>query len=91
MMIARISFWNRVVKAGLENIIKLVQTVHDSIVVDCPKKYLKWVVETFHQVFKDLIANIKKLFGYDWKVPLDCECSYGDNQKDVTTVDLSQV
>lgn len=91
MMIARISFWNRVVKAGLENIIKLVQTVHDSIVVDCPKEYLKWVVETFHQVFKDLIANIKKLFGYDWKVPLDCECSYGDNQKDVTTVDLSQV
>lgn len=86
MTIARISMYNRVKKAKLLHIIKFIQTVHDSIMVDCPEEYVQWVVNTFHQVFADLQKNIKKLFGYEWVVPLTCETYGGLNQKEV--VDL---
>ena len=83
MMLARISFWNRVQKEKWASLVKLVSTVHDSIVVDAPS-YLKDIIcEMFIQVFKDLPANIKKVFKYDWIVPLDCECKFGNNMKDM--------
>lgn len=81
MMIARISFWNRLKKMGLSNNVKLITTVHDSIVVDAPSEYLNTIVKLFYDVFADLPANIKKLFGYEWKVPLACECKAGPNMK----------
>lgn len=86
MMIARISFWNRLKKMGLSNNIKLITTVHDSIVVDAPSEYLNTIVKLFYDVFADLPANIKKLFGYEWKVPLACECKAGPNMKNQTKV-----
>jgi DNA polymerase I-like protein with 3'-5' exonuclease and polymerase domains len=84
MSIARVSFWNRLKKLGLETVIKLVSSVHDSIVVDAPKKYLKLIAELFYAVFRDLQENIRKLYGYDWKTPLGCEVKYGPNMKDMT-------
>lgn len=75
MMIARISFTNRLQKLGWP--VLLISTVHDSIVVDCPDEYIHRVAKLFYDVFDDLQGNIKKLFGYDWKVPLDCECKFG--------------
>ena len=86
MTIARISFYNRVKKAGLLHIIKHIQTVHDSIMVDCPDEHVQWVVNQFHEVFAVIPKNIKKLFGYEWVVPLQCETYGGLNQKEV--VDL---
>ena len=83
MSIARISFFNRLKKLGLEKIILLVSSVHDSIVVDAPKEYLQLVSTLFLEVFRDLPANIKKLFNYDWKTPLTCEVKWGMNMKDM--------
>ena len=40
MSLARISFWNKLVKQELQNSVKIVSSVHDSIVVDAPSKYL---------------------------------------------------
>jgi hypothetical protein len=42
----------------------------------------------FHGVFHDIPANIKKLFGYEWKVPLGCEVKAGPNLKDMEEVKL---
>jgi DNA polymerase I len=81
MMIARISAFNRIKKLGWP--VLFVQTVHDSIVVDCPEEYAQRVVNLFHEVFKDLQQNIKKIFGYSWVVPLECETKVGHNQKDM--------
>lgn len=81
MMLARISFYNRLKKLGCP--VLLLQTVHDSIVVDCPNEYVQRVAQLFHEVFKDLQANIKKIFGYTWVVPLECEVKAGPNQKDM--------
>ena len=78
MVIARVSLFKRLQK--LDWPVKLVQTVHDSIVADTPFEYVQPMCNLYHQVFTDLIPNIKKVFGYDWKVPLECECYYGQNQ-----------
>lgn len=87
MMLARISLSNRLKKLGWP--VLLIQTVHDSIVVDCPSEYVQRMCNLFHEVFKDLQANIKKLFGYEWVVPLECEVKAGPNQKDMKEIKYS--
>lgn len=77
MTVARVSAFNRL--GGLEGI-KLVQTVHDSITVDCEDKHTKFVAKTFYEVFRDLQKNIKKVFNYEWVVPLEGEVKIGVNQ-----------
>lgn len=60
--------------------------MHDSIVVDSPAEHLQIVTQLFHDVFRDLQANIKKLFGYEWKVPLACEVKAGKDMKNMSLV-----
>lgn len=88
MTIARVSFMNRLKKLKLDSV-KLVSSVHDSIVVDSPAEHLHLIATMFHEVFRDLQANIKKLFGYEWKVPLACEVKYGPNMKDMEKYELT--
>lgn len=83
MAIARVSFWNRLKKLGLETVIKLISSVHDSIVVDAPKQYLMLIAKLFYEVFRDLQENIRRLYGYVWETPLGCEVKYGPNMKDM--------
>lgn len=75
MMLARVSFFRRLKASGIPAL--LVSTVHDSIVVDTPSMYVELVAKLFYEVFDDLIANIKRCFGYEWIVPLDCEVKFG--------------
>lgn len=84
MALARVSFARRLKALGIP--VLLVSTVHDSIVVDCPTEYIQQVVNLFHQVFDDLIPNIKRLFGFDWNVPMACETKVGLNEKDMEEV-----
>lgn len=94
MTVARVSFNNRLKRLNLPEI-KLVSTVHDSIIVDAPSKYLDTIVTLFYEVFRDLPLNFKRLFNYDWVVPLACECKYGNNLKDTVKIkpekDLTKV
>lgn len=91
MMLARISFRNRLLKKSWGNRVLLVSTVHDSICVDCPSELLSEIVNLFHQVFDDLPKNIKKLFNYNWEVPLTCECKYGMNMKDLSKIERTDL
>jgi len=77
MMIARISAFNRM--RNWKDV-KFIQTIHDSITVDCAQEHVQRVANTFYEVFRDLQQNIKKLFGYDWLVPLEGEVKAGRNQ-----------
>lgn len=87
MMLARISFWNRLKKKSWGHMVRLVSSVHDSIVVDAPAQYLQEITNLFHQVFDDLQKNIRKNFGYDWQVPLACEVKYGPNMKTMVKIE----
>lgn len=88
MSIARVSFYNRVKKMGLEKAVLLVSSVHDSIVVDTPTQNLEIVTRLFHDVFADLQTNIQRVFNYEWLVPLTCEVKAGPNMKDMTTYQM---
>lgn len=81
MMLARISFFNRLRKLGLSKIVLLVSSVHDSIVVDAPAQYIGQITKLFMEVFADLDKNIKRIFGYTWITPLACEVKFGMNMK----------
>lgn len=85
MMVARISFARRLKLSGIPAL--LISTVHDSIVVDCQKKYVQSVVNLFYQVFEDLVDNIRKIFKYDWQVPLGCEVKVGMDMLNMNVVD----
>ena len=87
MMIARISAYNRIKKLNIP--CKWVSTVHDSVVLDCESKYMQQIVDIFHQVFDDLPMNIKRLFKYEWVVPMTCEAAFGPNMKDKTKLTRS--
>lgn len=81
MKMARVIFYKRIKKLGIPCL--FITTVHDSIVVDAEAQYLDVIVKLFHETFAALQENIKKLFGYDWIVPLECEVKIGPNMKDM--------
>lgn len=84
MMIARISLFNRIQALGIQ--CKFISTVHDSLVLDCRTEDLQRIVDIAYQVFDDLIPNIKKLYGYEWVVPMTCECKFGPNMKTMAKI-----
>jgi len=88
MAIARVSFNNRLKKSPYIDKTLWRATIHDSMIVDAPTPYVEPLTAMFHEVFRDIPANIKKLFGYDWKVPLTCEVKVGPNLKDMHEIKL---
>jgi len=81
MMLARLSANRRVKAAGIDA--DLISTVHDSIVWDTKERHLQEIKDICDGVFRDIPKNIKKLYGYDWVVPMECESKYGPNMKDM--------
>jgi len=79
MTLARLSANRRIRDAGIDA--RLISTVHDSIVWDTQEKHLEAIRDICDGVFKDIPANIKKIFGYEWDTPMACESKYGPNMK----------
>lgn len=86
MSIARVTFWKRLKKKPYFHEVKMVSTVHDSIVLDTPEQYVQDIANLFYEVFPDIPDNIRRVFKYDWVVPLDCEVKVGYNLKDMKKV-----
>ncbi len=86
MALARVSLQGRLKKKNLP--VLMIQTVHDSIVIDCEEKYVQDVAELYHSVFGSLQKNIKNIFHYDWKVPLKCEVKTGMNMHDMSPYNI---
>jgi len=85
MMIARLSLYRRV-KQAFGNEVLFISTVHDDIKMDAPEKYVQDIANMCHQVFDDLIPNIRRCFGYDWVVPMACEVSAGKDMLNVEEI-----
>lgn len=85
--IARSSMFKRWKKTDIKGV--LINTVHDSIVIDCPSKEVdRWVTLT-NEVFRDLPGNINKLFPEaKFNLPVKVEIAVGNNQKDLTEVEI---
>ena len=65
----------------------LISTIHDSIVADCPLKYVEAVGHILNQAVEDVPRLCKQVFGYEFSLPLTAEVQYGPNKKEMT--DLS--
>lgn len=87
MALARVSFYNRVKRAQLKECL-LVNTVHDSIVVDINQKVCdnKVVARIMHEVFDDLPKNFEKLFLTPFNVPMECEVLMGDDWENMVEI-----
>lgn len=81
MMMARIMAYKRIKARKIPCV--FVSTVHDSIVLDTETAYLEQLRDLFDEVFKDIPSQIKKVFGYNWTVPMTCESKYGLNMKNM--------
>ena len=88
MALARVSAHNRLKKLGYGDKCLLVNTVHDSIILDFDDKVCdtKELVAMFHSVFHDLPANFEKMFGVKFNVPMAAECQKGLNWADMEVV-----
>jgi DNA polymerase I-like protein with 3'-5' exonuclease and polymerase domains len=75
VMIARISLYNRLKKLGLNS--KLVATVHDSIVIDCPENEWEAVAALSLQCVRDVPMNFERLYKVPFNLSLNAEVLYG--------------
>lgn len=81
MTIARVSLFNRM-KGKYPNA-KLVNTVHDSIIIDCEASLVDELSAMMLQVFEDVPMNFKKMFGVEFNLPMKAEVQFGLNWKDM--------
>ena len=87
MQIARISAWRRLRDKAL-----FVSTVHDDLELDVVNdaQLCYNICIELENVFKDVNENVKKLYGYDMKVPLAGEVAFGHNLLEMTEFDRSK-
>lgn len=81
MMLARIMAHTRIKKEKIP--CDFISTVHDSIVLDTHNDCLGILRSIFDSVFADLPREIKKIYGYDWVVPMACETKAGKNMREM--------
>ena len=76
-MLARISLMNRMKKNKCKSL--LVNTIHDSIVIDAPEAEINGkegnfnIVTCVEEVFQDLPTNLNWSFHLDWDLPIEVE------------------
>ena len=77
MAIVRVSLAKRLGSAGLSYMLR--STVHDSVLIDAPKKEVDKIVEIIYSVFEDVPRNFEKLFGVKFDMSLKAEVTVGQN------------
>ena len=82
MTLARVSLYNRMRKLNYEKA-RLVNTVHDSIIIDCDSSFTNTLAKTMLDVFEDVPKNFQKMFGTEFDLPMKAEVQVGNNWKDM--------
>jgi DNA polymerase I-like protein with 3'-5' exonuclease and polymerase domains len=82
MTLARVSLYNRMRKLNYEKA-RLVNTVHDSIIIDCDSGFTDTLAKTMLDVFEDVPKNFQKMFGTEFDLPMKAEVQVGNNWKDM--------
>ena len=87
VMLARLEANKRLKASGLEY--RLVSTIHDSIVADCPTSCVGAVGRILYDSIEAVPALCKKVFGYDFSLPLTSEIQVGKNKKEMVDLVLT--
>jgi len=77
-------------EAGLKDVL-LVCTIHDSIVVDTPSHNLDAVAKILLQCVQSVPALCKKVWDYDFDLPLTAEVQYGKNKGEMVDYKFDKV
>jgi len=87
VQIARVSAWRR-----LRDKVTFISTVHDDIEVDVENdpQLLYDVCVELENVFRDVPANVEKIYRYKMSVPMSGEVSFGFNLKHMQEFDRSK-
>jgi DNA polymerase I-like protein with 3'-5' exonuclease and polymerase domains len=67
--------------------VRIILTVHDSLVFEYDEKDLDKLITLCNKVTKALPSYIKSYFGFDWNVPLDGDIEIGYNYGELYTLD----
>lgn len=81
VMLARLEARRRLREAAIECL--LISTIHDSIVADTPAKNVETVGRILFDSIEAVPALCKKVFDYDFTLPLTSEVQYGKNKRDM--------
>ena len=85
VMLARISFFNRINKYGIKCL--PVSSVHDSIVVDSTEDLCYTVGKTLKESVEAVPLNFKRMFGVEFSLPLSAEIKVGKDLKNMERIE----
>lgn len=80
-MVARLRARQLIRESG--KVAQLCGTIHDSIVCDAPKENYLLIGKLLQQAVEEVPMFCKKLWNYEFTLPLKCEVSYGVNKTDM--------
>ena len=81
-MLARLEANKRLKESGVEY--KLISTIHDSIVADCPTSSVDVVARILYNSIEAVPRICKQVFGYDFSLPLTSEVQVGKNKREMS-------
>lgn len=64
----------------------MISSVHDSVVVDCPKEDVSFVADCMFKAASIVPHMFKEKFGVEWDLPFLVEVGYGKNMKDLIDI-----
>jgi DNA polymerase I-like protein with 3'-5' exonuclease and polymerase domains len=84
VMVARITLMRRLRAIPELHMVRLVSTVHDSIVLDAPSETVEQTAQLAVSCFDDIPKNFKKLWNVDLPIAFPGEVKAGPNLKDLS-------
>lgn len=84
MSIARISLYRRIKQTHPD--VLLISTVHDSIMLDCPKEKVDSIVSIIKNVWSDIPRNYERVFGSKFDLPCKVKIKVGPTWGQMETV-----
>lgn len=88
VMLARLEAKKLLDETGIEA--KLIGTIHDSIVADCPSAYVADVGGLLLKAVERVPKLVKQIWGYDFSLPLTAEAQFGPNKYDLEDLVLDK-
>lgn len=78
MTIARVSVGRNLTRStALNSSVKLISTVHDSLLLDSPSKLVDDTCKLLYNAWDRIPENFEKLFGVKFNLPMRCEIQVG--------------
>lgn len=78
MAVIRVAFYKRLKRRNLVDV-KLISSVHDSLVLDSPSKHVDEIVALIYEVFADFQRLFFEWFHVEFSLPMTCEIQIGSN------------